>query len=146
MKYYFFLFFQFYVEDLFNRFNNINCPVLHGIPKLFIIQACRGEKIDKGIEVGSKGPKSGSNFWETSPTWVYKTFNCQVITKSGIWQIAQIKAQLMYFKASKTFLRPVTFKANFKVIKVQNKCETFPSFSQRLYIPKHRVNFDESIS
>ncbi|XP_019518345.1 PREDICTED: caspase-14-like isoform X2 [Hipposideros armiger] len=38
------------LEDVFEMFNNKNCPGLHEKPKIFIIQACRGEKRDNGIE------------------------------------------------------------------------------------------------
>ncbi|KAK8779386.1 hypothetical protein V5799_019276 [Amblyomma americanum] len=30
-------------EDIYERFNNENCPALQGKPKLFFVQACRGE-------------------------------------------------------------------------------------------------------
>ena len=35
---------------LFRRFNNIFCPDLKGKPKFFIVQACRGEAQDFGLE------------------------------------------------------------------------------------------------
>ena len=53
---------QFYTEDLFKTFNNSNCPVLHGKPKFFIIQSCRGDEIDEGIETGSEGGSESSRF------------------------------------------------------------------------------------
>ena len=34
----------------FRRFNNIFCPDLKGKPKFFIVQACRGEAQDFGLE------------------------------------------------------------------------------------------------
>lgn len=36
------------IEDVFQHFTDKNCPSLKGKPRLFFIQACRGEKIDVG--------------------------------------------------------------------------------------------------
>lgn len=36
------------LQDIFEKFNNFNCPALREIPKMFFIQACRGDQPDNG--------------------------------------------------------------------------------------------------
>lgn len=38
-------------EDVYEKFNNENCPQLQGKPKLFFVQACRGGKYNNGASV-----------------------------------------------------------------------------------------------
>merc|ERR1712227_418968 len=39
-------------KDVLATFNNISSPHLHGKPKLFYIQACRGNEYGMGVEKG----------------------------------------------------------------------------------------------
>ncbi|RXG67880.1 Caspase-1 [Armadillidium vulgare] len=41
-------------DILFNEFTADNCPSLSGKPKLFFVQACRGDSLDKGYKMVSK--------------------------------------------------------------------------------------------
>jgi hypothetical protein len=38
------------MEGIYELFNNKNCPALQGKPKFFIVQACRGDWPDQGVE------------------------------------------------------------------------------------------------
>ncbi|XP_030842855.1 caspase-7 [Strongylocentrotus purpuratus] len=38
------------IEDIVSQFGSDRCPTLNGKPKLFFLQACRGEKFDEGVE------------------------------------------------------------------------------------------------
>merc|ERR1712172_462282 len=44
-------------EDLWNPFLAENCPSLRGKPKLFFLNACRGDRKDKGAETDNRGEK-----------------------------------------------------------------------------------------
>ncbi|XP_056425164.1 caspase-7-like isoform X2 [Hyla sarda] len=43
------------LRDLYNLFSPHNSPALSGIPKLFFIQACRGNKLDEGTSLETDG-------------------------------------------------------------------------------------------
>ncbi|XP_063965866.1 caspase-3-like [Lytechinus pictus] len=38
------------IEDIVSQFGSDRCPTLNGKPKLFFLQACRGERFDGGVE------------------------------------------------------------------------------------------------
>ena len=38
------------MEYIYEFFNNRNCPLLRGKPKFFIMQACRGDRPDQGVD------------------------------------------------------------------------------------------------
>eukprot|EP00092_Neocalanus_flemingeri_P101353 GFUD01129594.1.p1 GENE.GFUD01129594.1~~GFUD01129594.1.p1 ORF type:complete len:249 (-),score=72.43 GFUD01129594.1:482-1123(-) len=49
------------VEDkILKKFYNAQCPALQGKPKLFLLQYCRGDELDFGVEVSSKVRLLGS--------------------------------------------------------------------------------------
>jgi len=55
-----------FMEDILDEFNNVNSPHLMGKPKLFFVQACRGKKIDGGVDVpnGADGGKGSTNSYK----------------------------------------------------------------------------------
>ena len=38
------------MEWILAQFNDQNCPHLKGKPKFFVFNACRGDKVDEGVE------------------------------------------------------------------------------------------------
>ncbi|XP_031206012.1 caspase-14 [Mastomys coucha] len=57
------------LEDLFEVLNNKNCKALRGKPKVYIIQACRGEHRDLGEELGGDEVAVIKNNPQTIPTY-----------------------------------------------------------------------------
>eukprot|EP00092_Neocalanus_flemingeri_P087186 GFUD01109983.1.p1 GENE.GFUD01109983.1~~GFUD01109983.1.p1 ORF type:complete len:244 (+),score=68.60 GFUD01109983.1:101-733(+) len=47
-------------EEIIKKFSNTQCPALQGKPKLFLLQYCRGDELDFGVEVSSKVKLLGS--------------------------------------------------------------------------------------
>uniref|UniRef100_A0A4X2L1L6 Caspase family p20 domain-containing protein n=1 Tax=Vombatus ursinus TaxID=29139 RepID=A0A4X2L1L6_VOMUR len=57
------------LTDIFEMFNNENCPALQEKPKLFVIQACRGERRDSGvIQADNLSTKQDSSKKKRLPT------------------------------------------------------------------------------
>ncbi|GIY14010.1 hypothetical protein CDAR_433861 [Caerostris darwini] len=46
-----------FVDEIYTMFNNQNCPLLKGKPKMFFIQACRGPKEDYGVKTDNSKPQ-----------------------------------------------------------------------------------------
>merc|ERR1719234_1280585 len=47
------------MEYIYEFFNNRNCPNLMGKPKFFVVQACRGDRPDQGVEEEDKNEAHG---------------------------------------------------------------------------------------
>ncbi|CAG2110522.1 unnamed protein product [Medioppia subpectinata] len=58
-------------ETLFEYFNGNRCPTLIGKPKIFIIQACRGVKVDPGSTLKALGPTPAPTSTPTTPRRIY---------------------------------------------------------------------------
>nr|CAH0100029.1 unnamed protein product [Daphnia galeata] len=76
-------------EDLLRRFNNLNCPLLKGKPKIFFFQFCRGDNIDFGHRVTPVIFQSGrtvtdGNAVPTSPTEIERSYGDMLITYSTL--------------------------------------------------------------
>ncbi|XP_070791477.1 caspase-2 [Pituophis catenifer annectens] len=49
------------LQEIFSLFDNANCPSLQNKPKMFFIQACRGDETDRGVD------QIDGNDWANSP-------------------------------------------------------------------------------
>lgn len=57
------------MKDVYSLFNNENCPALQGKPKVFFIQACRGQNYDNGSSAGGSATADSNvqkSRWEPS--------------------------------------------------------------------------------
>ncbi|GBM72816.1 Caspase-2 [Araneus ventricosus] len=60
-----------YKQDIYSMFNNKNCNLLIGKPKIFFFQACRGELLDYGVSKNSCACDANHNTNnQSSPDWV----------------------------------------------------------------------------
>ena len=97
------------LERIFEKFNDINCPLLAGKPKFFIIQACRGDRTDRifpgsrsasgfstsGSDTAPKDGLSNGEYNSSRPNWedmviAYSTipgFTSQRDLQNGTWFI-----------------------------------------------------------
>ncbi|KAI1280859.1 Caspase-2 [Halotydeus destructor] len=91
------------IDKILQNFNNINCPDLVRKPKIFFIQACRGDMVDYGVAVnpespnvfdaGRTPPQLMSNEQKIIPTWsdmliCYSTVDGHISTRNthaGSW-------------------------------------------------------------
>uniref|UniRef100_T1J672 Caspase n=1 Tax=Strigamia maritima TaxID=126957 RepID=T1J672_STRMM len=81
-------------EELIQKFNNQNCPILKGKPKMFFIQACRGDQLDAGVplfvdQADSKaGPKRPIPFPLHDPPHLPSTTDIIVVYSSQFGYVA----------------------------------------------------------
>ncbi|XP_067129574.1 caspase-2-like [Centruroides vittatus] len=126
------------LTDIFELFNNKNCDALKNKPKLFFIQACRGQKFDSGTsrnsdviplfrEVTSDGspfPQRISNFIARLPTWTdmlitYCTIDGYRSFRDGSWFIQHLIDVLMR-RAHNTDLQVMLNEVNRKVNEMES--------------------------
>lgn len=76
------------IGDLTAYLNGEKCPSLVGKPKLFFIQACRGEKLQKRVTVDGEGlPNTSDFFFSFAVPFGYRAF--QHVEK-GSWYVTEL--------------------------------------------------------
>eukprot|EP00058_Branchiostoma_floridae_P028450 XP_002613941.1 hypothetical protein BRAFLDRAFT_67496 [Branchiostoma floridae] len=84
-------------SNIFEAFNNKNCPNLQGKPKLFFIQACRGSAVDKGTDDPDSGKMQGLLGPKTRGTDQADAIKGSVPTKSDmLFSYATQKGQVSF--------------------------------------------------
>merc|ERR1719244_651521 len=69
--------------DILRRFNNQYCPNLKGKPKFFMVQSCRGDEVEYGIESPPTSPTGFDTDAVTSPQRVTRSsFNRRSLSES----------------------------------------------------------------
>lgn len=93
---------EYSIKTLLQNFLGENCPSLSGKPKLFFLQACRGEILDKGfiyntdIDNDILGQTNGISYYVPSTLDIlimYATFQCHVSwrnTITGTWFVQSL--------------------------------------------------------
>lgn len=125
-----------YLKNIFKLFNNENCPALIGRPKLFFIQACRGEKYDPGVSfpvyynVRSDGDLIPENKRSVTrgPTWTDMLITYSTIEgyeafrdpNRGSWFI-QMLIDVLMKRAWNTDLQEMLNDVNRKVITLESQ-------------------------
>lgn len=125
-----------YLKNIFKLFNNENCPALIGRPKLFFIQACRGEKYDPGVplpayyDVRSDGDLIPENKRSVTrgPTWTDMLITYSTIEgyeafrdpNRGSW-FMQMLIDVLMKRAWNTDLQVMLNDVNRKVITLESE-------------------------
>lgn len=103
-------------DTVFNFFTADNCPTLTGKPKLFFIQACRGDKLDPGVVLKIGQDETDSAKFYTLPTWADFLISYSTVpgyyswrnTRDGSWFMQSLAQVLVEHGSCMGFLDILT--------------------------------------
>ncbi|XP_069774262.1 caspase-2 isoform X1 [Narcine bancroftii] len=72
------------LDDVWRLFDNENCPQLQNKPKIFLIQACRGEETDCGVDLQDGKERVAPLGCEQSDTGIVEPIRMKLPTRSDI--------------------------------------------------------------
>ncbi|XP_071414486.1 caspase-2 [Pithys albifrons albifrons] len=72
------------LQEAFRLFDNANCPNLQNKPKMFFIQACRGDKLDQGVDQRDGKERSDSPGCEESDANKEESLQLRLPTRSDM--------------------------------------------------------------
>lgn len=109
------------LEDIFKMFNNEECPHLQYKPKVFVVQACRGNKKDSGVPSGFRSMEPEPELLPTvSDTFtVYPSQPGFVAYRNTTWGSYMLQEMEKVFKnlADKKHLYDLFVKVNQELVK-----------------------------
>ncbi|KAF6085478.1 caspase 2 [Phyllostomus discolor] len=72
------------LQEVFRLFDNANCPSLQNKPKMFFVQACRGDETDRGVDQQDGRSHAGSPGCEESDAGRQELLKMRLPTRSDM--------------------------------------------------------------
>ncbi|KAG9510821.1 Caspase-1, partial [Fragariocoptes setiger] len=129
------------IDLLFSEFLGHKCPSLVGKPKLFFIQACQGDRFDRGVMVTGGDSLDTATYFRI-PTYAdflicYSTlpgFYSWRNTQDGSWFIQALVRVLTEYSSKLDLLSMMTITSHQVAYKYTSNATT-PEFSQKKQVP-----------
>lgn len=133
---------RFPIDVIFNNFRGNECPTLAGKPKIFLIQACQGDRLDHGIQVYSDALDSSHTTLHSIPThadflMAYSTlpgFYSWRNTQDGSWFMQAIIRVFSEYHHDLDILTMLTI-VNHQVAYFKQSNATTPEYNGKKQVP-----------
>ncbi|TTG17230.1 Caspase-3 [Bagarius yarrelli] len=127
------------LKELSGFFRGDRCLSLVGKPKIFIIQACRGNDLDPGIETDSVSESEGTQRIPVEADFLYAYSTAPGYyawrnTANGSWFISSLCEMLTKYGRKLEIMQLMT-RVNRKVALEFQSCSTVPGFNDKKQIP-----------